>query len=97
MNIYIIFKADKKDKDQTYAHNRINEQVNKNEEERKNLHGKPGTVAAILNFNSKIESDASHKEETCHLSKHHNFDDIMASFEKATVQFLPKFIFIQKY
>ena len=66
-------------------HKNINEQGNKNEERKRNLHGKQGYVTEKLNFNSDSESYPSDGYDTEHLSEHPNFDDEMASFDKTIV------------
>ena len=39
-------KSDKKDEEKSDTHNNINEQVNKNDEEKRTPHGKPRNIAA---------------------------------------------------
>ena len=68
-------------------HKGINKKGSKNEEGI-NLHVKPGNVAEHLHSNLESESGPSNTEETCNLSKSHNFDDDMAFFDKTTIQFL---------
>ena len=46
-----------------------------------------------LNFKSYSEIDPSDGEDSDHLSKNHNFDAKMASFDRKTVQFLQNFHF----
>ena len=46
---------------------------------------------------SDTESDPSEKYDTDHLNKHPNSDDDMASFDKITIEFLQKYIFIETY
>ena len=50
-------------------------------------------VSSKLDFNSYSESDPSDRYDTNNLSKHHNLDDVMESFDKTTVQFLQKLHF----
>ena len=42
----------------------------------------------------ETESDPPDGDGTNNLSKHPNFDYVMTSFDKTTVEFLQKFIFI---
>ena len=86
------YNADKIYKEDSGVHKKINVQGNKNEE-RENLHGKPGDVSAKLNSNSDSNIDPSDGDVTYHLIKHYNFDYEMASFYKTTVQFLQKINF----
>ena len=69
-------KFDKEDSD--------NEQEVKDMEKNNILHGKPGDVAAKLNF-VDTESDSSDRDDTDHLCTHPNFYDDVASFDKKTV------------
>ena len=45
-------------------HKNINEQGNKNEWKKGNMHGKPGHVSVKLDFNSDSESDPSDVDYT---------------------------------
>ena len=58
-----------------------------------NLHVKPGYVSAELNFTDK-ETYPSDRDDTDNLNEHPNFDNEMASFDKNTIEFLKKIIFI---
>ena len=51
MHLRIIPK--RKDKEDSYVHKNINEQVNKNEQKEGTLHGKPENISEKLNFNSE--------------------------------------------
>ena len=80
--------ADKIDKEDSG-----NEQENENEKKKSNLHVKPGDVSAELNFTDK-ETYPSDRDDTDNLNEHPNFDNEMASFDKNTIEFLKKIIFI---
>ena len=56
----------------------------------KELYKKTRIYLTKLNFNSESESGLSDGEETNHMSKHHNFDNDMASFDKKIVRFIQK-------
>ena len=62
--------------------------LNKDKGKKIILHVKPRYVSSQLNFNSESEGGPSEGDGTDILSKHANFDDSMASIDKATVQFL---------
>ena len=53
---------------------------------RKKSTWKPGDVSAKLN-SMDTESDPSDGDDSDNLSKHTNFDDEMASFDKTTIEF----------
>ena len=59
---------------------------------KKCLHGKPGDIPEKLNF-TDTESYPSVGYDTDNLSKHTNFENDTASFDKTTVEFLQKLYF----
>ena len=75
-------------------HKNINEQENKNEENKINIHGNTGEVSVKLNF-TYSEINPSDGDDTHILSKHSNFDDDMLFFARITVQFLQNLYFIE--
>ena len=85
---------DKNDIEDSDVHKNINEQENKNEE-KTNLHGKPGDVSEKLNFTDS-ESDPSDGYDNHHLCKHSNFYEKMAFFDNTTVKIFQLF-FIETY